>query len=115
MLALLFNIALFATCIFMFFRQDRVEVRQDKKRDLEGDLHMLKQMRLFYEEREKDTATMDLAIREIERELEQIQKERAAAAACGYDFVIGVSTQEHKDALIEMDFSLDVVVTGCKR
>lgn len=53
--------------------------------------------------------------REIERELEQIQGERTAAAACGYDFVIGVSTQAHKDALIEADFTLNVVVTGCKR
>ncbi|MFY2558080.1 DUF6310 domain-containing protein [Corallococcus terminator] len=53
--------------------------------------------------------------REIEKELEQIQRERTAAAACGYDFVIGVSTQAHKDALIEADFSLNVVVTGCKR
>ncbi|RKH62479.1 DUF6310 domain-containing protein [Corallococcus aberystwythensis] len=53
--------------------------------------------------------------REIEKELEQIQRERTAAAACGYDFVIGVSTEAHKDALIEADFSLNVVVTECKR
>ncbi|NPC68876.1 hypothetical protein HPP05_03825 [Corallococcus exiguus] len=62
-----------------------------------------------------DTYSGFIQRREIERELEQIQKERTAAAACGYDFAIGVSTQEHKDALIEVDFSLDVVVTGCKR
>jgi hypothetical protein len=53
--------------------------------------------------------------REIEKELEQIQRERAAAEACGYDFVIGVSTQAHKDALFEADSTLLVVVTGCKR
>jgi hypothetical protein len=53
--------------------------------------------------------------REIEKELEQIQRERTAAAACGYGFVIGVSTQAHEDALLEADFSLNVVVTGCKR
>jgi hypothetical protein len=53
--------------------------------------------------------------REIEKELEQIQRERRAAEACGYDFIIGVSTQAHKDALLEADFSLHVVVTGCKR
>jgi hypothetical protein len=29
--------------------------------------------------------------------------------ACGYDFVIGVSTQAHKEALLEADFSLDVL------
>jgi hypothetical protein len=53
--------------------------------------------------------------REIEKELEQIQRERSAAEACGYDFIIGVSTQEHRDALLEADFSLHVVVTGCRR
>jgi hypothetical protein len=53
--------------------------------------------------------------REIEREVEQIYRERAAAVDCGYDFVIGVSTQAHADALIEADFSLNVVVTGCNR
>ena len=47
--------------------------------------------------------------------LEQIEKERRAAERCGYDFIIGVSTQAHKDALIEADSSLHVVVTGCKR
>jgi hypothetical protein len=53
--------------------------------------------------------------REIEKELEQIEKERRAAEACGYDFIIGVSTQAHKDALLQADQSLNVVVTGCKR
>ncbi|WP_257450709.1 DUF6310 domain-containing protein [Archangium lipolyticum] len=53
--------------------------------------------------------------REIEKELEQMLRERTAAAACGYDFVVGVSTQAHKDALLEADSSLNVVVTGCKR
>ncbi len=53
--------------------------------------------------------------REIEKELEQIEKEKDAAAACGYDFVVGVSTQAHKDALLRADRFLNVVVTGCKR
>ncbi|WP_371746304.1 DUF6310 domain-containing protein [Myxococcus sp. CA040A] len=53
--------------------------------------------------------------REVEKELEQIEKERKAAAACGYDFVIGVSTQAHKDALLAVVPSLRIVVTGCKR
>ncbi|WNG38026.1 hypothetical protein F0U61_33365 [Archangium violaceum] len=51
----------------------------------------------------------------VEKELEQMLRERTAAAACGYDFVVGVSTQAHKDALLEADSSLNVVVTGCKR
>jgi len=52
---------------------------------------------------------------EIEKELKQIRTERAAAAACGYDFVVGVSTQAHKDALLEKVPTLHVVVTGCPR
>ncbi|WP_368668985.1 DUF6310 domain-containing protein [Corallococcus sp. CA053C] len=53
--------------------------------------------------------------REIETELEQIEKEQDAAAACGYGYVIGVSTQAHKDALLAVLPSLKIVVTGCKR
>jgi len=53
--------------------------------------------------------------REIEKELEQIEKERDAAEACGYDFIVGVSTQAHKEALLREDRSLNIVVTGCKR
>ncbi|WP_420806669.1 DUF6310 domain-containing protein [Hyalangium minutum] len=50
--------------------------------------------------------------------LEQVpllQEERDKAEACGYGFVVGVSTQEHKNALLERDFTLNIVVTGCKR
>ena len=52
---------------------------------------------------------------EIEKELEQIEKEKDAAAACGYDFVVGVSTQAHKKALLDRDPKLNIVVTGCPR
>ncbi|WP_342742391.1 DUF6310 domain-containing protein [Stigmatella aurantiaca] len=41
-----------------------------------------------------------------------LQEERDIATACGYGFVVGVSTQEHKDALLERDFTLNIVVTG---
>ncbi|MBU8898892.1 hypothetical protein KRR26_25090 [Corallococcus sp. M34] len=53
--------------------------------------------------------------REVEKDLAQIERERRAAAACGYDFVMGVSTQAHKDALLAIVPSLKIVVTGCKR
>ncbi|MBN1206194.1 MAG: hypothetical protein JXB05_14850 [Myxococcaceae bacterium] len=52
---------------------------------------------------------------EIKKELKQIQKERAIAVACGYDFIIGVSTQAHKEALLDQDRTLNIVVTGCTR
>jgi hypothetical protein len=52
---------------------------------------------------------------EIEKEVAQLTKELAAARACGYDFVVGVSTQAHKDALLKALPSLKIVVTGCKR
>jgi hypothetical protein len=53
--------------------------------------------------------------REIAMELEQIEKERRAAEKCGYDFIIGVSTQAHKDALLREAPFLNIVVTGCTR
>jgi hypothetical protein len=62
-----------------------------------------------------DTYPDFIRSREIEKELEQIEKERRAAEACGYDFIIGVSTQAHKEALLREDRSLNIVVTGCKR
>jgi hypothetical protein len=62
-----------------------------------------------------DTYNAFIRKQEIEKELKQIKKERGAAAACGYGFVVGVSTQVHKDALLEALPSLDIVVTGCIR
>jgi hypothetical protein len=62
-----------------------------------------------------DTYAPFIRRREIEKEMEQIEKEQDAAAACGYGYKIGVSTQAHKDALLERDRSLNIVVTGCKR
>ncbi|WP_308477848.1 DUF6310 domain-containing protein [Myxococcus fulvus] len=35
--------------------------------------------------------------------------------ACGYDFVVGVSTEEHQRALLDEIPTLNVVVTGCPR
>lgn len=62
-----------------------------------------------------DTYSDFVQDKEIEKEMKQLNRQRKAAAACGYDFVIGVSTQEHKLALLEADSSLGVVVTRCKR
>ena len=53
--------------------------------------------------------------REIAKEMKQLIKQRKAAAACGYDFVVGVSTKEHKEALELQAPELKIVVTGCKR
>jgi hypothetical protein len=53
--------------------------------------------------------------REIAKEVAQLRKELAAARACGYDFVVGVSTQAHRLALIARIPTLHVVVTGCTR
>jgi len=44
-----------------------------------------------------------------------VTEERAIAEACGYGFVVGVSTEEHKTALLREDPTLTIVVTGCKR
>ena len=44
-------------------------------------------------------------------------EDRDIAAACGYGFVVGVSSAAHKRALLDLEPSLtpNIVVTGCKR
>jgi hypothetical protein len=51
----------------------------------------------------------------IEKEIEHLIKERDAARACGYDFVVGVSSAAHKLALLAQIPTLNVVVTECAR
>ncbi|RKI63166.1 hypothetical protein D7X55_20855 [Corallococcus sp. AB049A] len=46
---------------------------------------------------------------------EEMRNERAIANDCGYNFVVGVSTPEHKAALVRRAPALQIVVTGCKR
>jgi hypothetical protein len=51
----------------------------------------------------------------IRDQLPELLEERNIAAACGYDFVIGVSSAAHREALLRQDRTLNIVVTGCKR
>nr|WP_044181949.1 DUF6310 domain-containing protein [Hyalangium minutum] len=62
-----------------------------------------------------DTYTDFLRRQVIEDQVEELQEERAIAVACGYDFVVGVSSAAHKEALRRQDPTLKIVVTGCKR
>ncbi|WP_309896567.1 DUF6310 domain-containing protein [Archangium sp.] len=62
-----------------------------------------------------DTYSEFIQDQEIEKELPQLLNERKTALACGYDFVVGVSTEAHKRALLSKVPTLNVVVTGCPR
>ncbi|RKH06984.1 hypothetical protein D7V97_21895 [Corallococcus sp. CA053C] len=62
-----------------------------------------------------DTYNAFVQDREIEKELKQLREERAAARACGYDFVVGVSTGAHRLALLKQDPTFKIVVTRCER
>ncbi|WP_426748831.1 DUF6310 domain-containing protein [Myxococcus faecalis] len=62
-----------------------------------------------------DTYNGFIQSQEIEKEMEQLGRERRAATACGYGFVIGVSTTAHRDMLEAQDPTLDIFVTGCSR
>jgi len=62
-----------------------------------------------------DTYNAYIQGQEIQKELKQLRKERAAARACGYDFVVGVSTDAHRLALLKQDPTFKIVVTRCKR
>jgi hypothetical protein len=62
-----------------------------------------------------DTYNDFIRDQEIEKEIEQLYKERKTASDCGYDFVVGVSTEAHKQALLDKDPELKIVVTECPR
>ena len=51
----------------------------------------------------------------IDDEIEEFEEERNIALSCGYGFVVGVSTEAHKEALELAAPELEIVVTGCTR
>ncbi len=51
----------------------------------------------------------------IRDQVAELLESRDIAAACGYDFVVGVSTAAHKEALRALEPSLKIVATGCNR
>jgi hypothetical protein len=62
-----------------------------------------------------DTYTDFLQGQVVREQVAKMREERNIAAACGYGFVVGVSTEAHKEALLEEEATLNIVVTGCKR
>ncbi|MCK8496991.1 DUF6310 domain-containing protein [Myxococcus fulvus] len=62
-----------------------------------------------------DTYNGFIQEQELAKELVQLQKELDTANACGYGFIVGVSTPEHRRALLSKDPALEFVVTGCPR
>ncbi len=62
-----------------------------------------------------DTYNDFIQLQTIRTEIEEFEEERDIAEACGYGFVIGVSTEAHREALLQRDRTLDIVVTGCRR
>jgi hypothetical protein len=46
----------------------------------------------------------------VRMKLPEIQRERELAKACGYNFAVGVRSKAHKEALLKVDNTLDVVV-----
>lgn len=51
----------------------------------------------------------------VEKEMREFTEYRAIALACGYAFKVGVISEAHKAALLDVDDTFDIVVTGCKR
>jgi len=62
-----------------------------------------------------DTYSDFLRERVVDDQVAEFQEDRDIAAACGYGFVVGVSSAVHQEALLRQDSSLRIVVTGCKR
>jgi hypothetical protein len=62
-----------------------------------------------------DTYSDFLRERVIEDQIKEFKEARSIARACGYGFVVGVSTEAHKATPKRADDTFGVVVTGCKR
>ncbi|RKG80825.1 hypothetical protein D7V88_27085 [Corallococcus terminator] len=64
-----------------------------------------------------DTYSDFLQEQVVKDQVAEMLEERRIARACGYGFVVGVSTHAHKEALIDLEPSLapNIVVTGCER
>ncbi|WP_368668967.1 DUF6310 domain-containing protein [Corallococcus sp. CA053C] len=62
-----------------------------------------------------DTYSDFLQKQVVADQLEEMREERDIAVSCGYGFVVGVSTEEHKEALEFQAREFKIVVTGCER
>ena len=64
-----------------------------------------------------DTYSLFLRNQVLNDQVEEFLEDRRIAQACGYGFVVGVSSAAHKEALLELEPSLasNIVVTGCNR
>ncbi|WP_338026043.1 DUF6310 domain-containing protein [Corallococcus macrosporus] len=62
-----------------------------------------------------DTYSLFLQNQVANDEAEELREERDIATACGYGFVVGVSSAAHRAALLQREPRLTIVVTGCER
>ncbi|ATB32820.1 DUF6310 domain-containing protein [Melittangium boletus] len=60
-----------------------------------------------------DTYTPFLRNRVISDQVEELRREREIAVACGYGFVVGVSSAAHRTVLLNEEPLLEIVLTGC--
>ncbi|HEX5748531.1 MAG TPA: DUF6310 domain-containing protein [Archangium sp.] len=50
----------------------------------------------------------------VDKEMKELKVYRDIALACGYDFKVGVISEAHKAALLDVDATFDIVLTWCK-
>ncbi len=55
--------------MFLFARECNKDKRKSLKRDLEGDLHMLREFKKFLEHHNLDSSNFDDAIKDLEKRL----------------------------------------------
>jgi len=68
---LLLSAFLLVIFVYLFLRQVRIDIRQNWKKKIEGDLHVLREMKKFYDEHNLQAKEMENAIREMERQLNE--------------------------------------------
>lgn len=68
--------------------------------------------RTLWEVKTDSFDTYPLELREVVLvdQLPELQHERALALACGFDFKVGVRSAAHRDALLNQDITLDIVI-----
>ncbi|MFB1481671.1 DUF6310 domain-containing protein [Corallococcus sp. RDP092CA] len=62
-----------------------------------------------------DTYNAFLRGQVVKGQVAKLREERNIALSCGYRFVVGVSTEAHREALEREMPELEIVVTGCRR
>lgn len=76
MLDLLLMALLFLVSVYGFVHEVRADAKRYYIKDLEGDLHMLKEFKKFSDENGLDSSKFDVGIKEMEEKIKAVSRAR---------------------------------------